>query len=354
MRKTQTSTKIQLSITGGRGIEADVKSIPLSQLKLDPKNVRFRHITRKMSDKEIDEWIYNEADTKSLIREIKYSQGLTEKPYVKSLSDSEYLVIEGNRRIVCLRKIVEEIKSKKEKDIPIEKMDSQQCIVLPKDAEDAEIALFLARAHVSGKKEWNALNKGAHVYDLIRKYDYDYDEVARAISIGKNTISLKVKAYEATLAYNKKYPDDKSWVMRFSHFLELFKQKGLKDWAEDPVNIGTFMEWVHDGKISMAIDVRKLDQIILDGKAAYQAMNNGSTIIDAWQVLKDNQNKQTLTSTLAENVDVKIDELYDLVRNFPRSKMLEVAKNEEKLKNFEELHKEFGQLIKDIKSVGGE
>ena len=346
--------KLQLNITGDIIIETDIKSIPLSQLILDPGNVRFKHVAEPMSDEQIEDWIWKEVDTKSLIREVKFSKGLTEKPYVRQISDSEYLVIEGNRRTVCIRKIRDEIGSGKEKIITLNQIDPVQCIVLPKDTSKADIALFLARMHVSGKKGWAALNKGAHVYDLIRKYDYDYDDVAKAISIGKNTISQNVKAYDATLLYHKKYPDDDRWLLRFSHFLELYKKRTLKKWVDDPHHLEKFMSWIYNNKISMAIHVRKLDKIILENNDAYKAMQKDATIEEAIDIMKQQETRKSFTSSLYENVDGQVQDLYELVHNFPRSKMQEIAKDDDKLKNFEDLHKEFGRLLKDIKSVGGE
>ena len=345
-------SKIQLSITGEERVEADIRSIPLTQLVLDPTNVRFKHVPEPMTNEQIEDWIWQETDTKSLIREIKFSKGLTEKPYVRQISNSLYLVIEGNRRTVCMRKIIEEIKSGKEKNISSSQIDPIQCIVFPKDTSDADVALFLARIHVSGKKNWAALNKGVHVYDLIRKYNYDYDEVAKAISIGKNTISQNVKAYDATLLYHKKYSDDDRWLQRFSHFLELYKKRGLKEWAEDPAHLEKFMNWIYNNKIPMAIHVRKLDKIILESKDAYKAMQNNATIEKATEIMKQQKQRKSLTSSLSENVDRQFQDLYELIHNFPRSKMQEIAKDNDKLKYFEELHKEFGQLLKDIKSVG--
>lgn len=354
VQNTPVQTKIQLSITGDRILEADIKLIPLSQLKLDPANVRFKHIPEPMADEQIEDWIWKEADTKSLAREIKFSKGLTEKPYVRQIADSQYLIIEGNRRTVCFRKIAEDVGSGKEKTITMNQIDPVQCIVLPKDTEDADIALFLARIHVSGKKDWAALNKGVHVYDLIKKYDYDYDDVAKAISIGKNTISQNVKAYEATLLYHKKYPDDDRWLQRFSHFLELYKKRALKVWADDPTHLEKFMHWISDDKIPMAIHVRKLDKIILESKEAYKAMQKGATIEEAVDIMKQSENRKSFTSSISENVDDQVQDLYQLVHNFPLSKMKEIAKDSDKLKNFETLHEEFGRLIQDIKAVGSE
>jgi len=207
------ATKIQINIRKGKTVLADLVQIPLSQLKLDPHNVRFRHIEEPMTAEQIADYIWNENDTRSLLREIKFSEGLSESLIVKKISDSEYLVIEGNRRTVCLNRLAEEIGSRKEKDIPMEKIDPVQCVVLPPDVDEASTALYLARQHVSGKKEWRAMNQAAHVYDLIRKHDYDWLDVAHAISMGKNTINLNVKAFQTTLDYHKKYPEDEVCVL---------------------------------------------------------------------------------------------------------------------------------------------
>jgi len=349
LKNPPSAMKIQLHIRKGKTVLADLIQIPLSQLKLDPHNVRFKHIDEPMTDEQIADYIWNEQDTRSLLREIKFSEGLSEAPIVKKISDTEYLVIEGNRRMVCLNRLAEEIGSRKEKNIPMEKIDPVQCIVLPADVDEASTALYLARQHVSGKKEWRALNQASHVYDLIRKHDYDWLDVAHAISMGKNTINLNVKAFQTTLDYHKKYLDDEDWLNRFSHFLELFKRRTLKDWADNPKNIEKFMEWVYNGKIPMAIHVRKLDKILLENKNAYNALQKGATILDAEEKIKTTEKDKT--SSLSENVDSQMQELYDMVKNFPRSKMQELAKNNDKLKNFEDLHKEFGRLIKDIKAI---
>ena len=343
-------TKIQIHIRKDKTVLADLMPISLSQLKLDPNNVRFKHIEEPMTDEEIAKYIWNENDTKSLLREIKFSEGLSEPPIVKKISDSEYLVIEGNRRTVCLNHWAEEIRSRKEKNITMEKIDPVQCVVLPPDIDEASIALYLARQHVSGKKEWRALNQAAHVYDLINKYDYDWLDVSHAISMGKNTINLNLKAFQITLDYHKKYPEDQDWLNRFSHFLELYKRRTLKEWAENPKNIEKFMEWVNNGKIPMAIHVRKLDKILLENKSAYKALQKGATILEAEEKIKDTE-KDT-TASISENADNQLQEMFDFVRNFPRSKMQELAKNPEKLGNLEDFYKECGRLIKDIKVIG--
>jgi len=342
LQNTTEPTKIRFNITEDKIITADILSIPLSKLKLDPKNVRFKHIEQLMTDQELEETIWKESGTKSLLKEIRYSQGLSEQPLVKKISDGTFVVKEGNRRTVCLRKLKEEIASRKEENIPIEKIDTVQCIVLPEDVDDPAIALYLARIHVSGKKPWSAANQGAHVYDLVRKFDYEWSEIAKSINVSKNTINQMVKAFDATMEYHEKYPDDERWLHRYSHFLELYKRRGLMEWADEPKNLQQFRQWVFDSKIPMAIQVRKLEKIILEDRNAYKAMQNGATVLEAEEMMKGNISSSSGVRDFYQNVQ-------SFMEGFPRNKMHEISKDKEELQKLESLHKEFGQFISDIK-----
>lgn len=349
--QNQSGTKIQIQITKEHTVLGELRTIPLSKLKLDPKNVRFKHVDSTLNDEEIQQWIWEEPDTRSLLREIRFSGGLSEKPFVQETPDGNFRIVEGNRRIVCMRKIAEEINSGKEKEIKISSIDPTQCIVIPRDVSEKWLAIFLARVHVSGKKDWAALNQSAYVYELIHKHDYPYEEIASAISISKTRVTQMIKAYETTLKYRDTYSDDDLWLRRYSHFDELWKRKTLKEWANDPHNLELFMKWVHDNQFPMAIKVRKLDAIIQDGKDAYKAIKKGATIDDAVEILQHQDEKRAITTKIADEVAGKVSDFQELLENFPRGKMKELAKDKERMKQFEELYKDFGQIIKDIKTI---
>ena len=78
---------------------------------------------------------------------------------------------------------------------------------------------------------------------LISKHDYQYDDVANAVSISKTKVTQMKNAYESTLKYKDKHPDDNLWLRRYSHFEELWKKKSLREWASDPRNLESFMQW---------------------------------------------------------------------------------------------------------------
>ena len=344
--------KVQIHLTKQKTILGELQLIPLSALKLDTNNVRFKDLDRKLSEKEMEELIWGEADSRSLSREITFSNGLSEPPYVQEISDGNFRVVEGNRRIVVTRKVVADIKSEKEKDLSLSKLDPVQCIVFPKDVDAKDIAIFLARYHVSGKKEWAAFNQSAHVYDLINKYDFDQDDVTKAVSLSKTKVNQMLKAYETTLKYKKKYPEEELWIRKYSTFEELFKKKSLKEWVSDPQNLEMFMEWVHRNQFPMAIKVRKLEPIIQDAKEAYKALKKGATIDEAREILDHKAGKRTIAAKVADDVDDQVQSFQELIHNFPRSKMLEFAKDGKKLENIEGVYKEFGRLLKDIKALG--
>ena len=103
----------------------------------------------------------------------------------------------------------------------------------------------------------------------------------------------------------------------------------------------------------MAIKVRKLVAIIEDGKDAYNALKKGAVIDDAAELLKRQRENRTLTAKIADDVEDTIKGFQELVENFPRGKMKEIAKDEEKLQNYKVIYKDFGRLIKEIESYGG-
>lgn len=338
MSKTMEVTKYRLSITPERALDAELRYVPLDQLKLDPKNVRFKHFQKQLSDKKMQDEIWSDPDTRNLYREILYSQGLQNPPLV----DSNSIVKEGNRRVVCLRKLKGDIQSEKI-GIPLKKIDPVQCIVLPENTTDIDVAIYLTREHVTGKKEWAALDKASHIYDLYNVNRLSFDQIREAVSMSKATAMKMEAAYKKTLEYHMKYPDDKGWLGRYSYFYELYKKKQLKEWRENEDNMELFMGWIHDGKIDRGEQVRELPRIINDPDA-YQALVD-SDIREAMDVLskKDPAVGSATFKLLSKSLKV--------IRDFPRSELLDSVKNKQKLQFLERLHSELEDLIRDIKSA---
>lgn len=327
-----------MNVTPDRTIEAELRAVPLKLLKLDPRNIRFKHIPQTLTDAEMEKKIWEESDTRELYNEIKFSQGLNEAPIV----DSDYFTREGNRRVVCLRKLLEPV-AKGKTAIPREKIDPVQCIVLPKETPESDIAIYLTRVHVSGKKEWRALNQAAQVYELYNTHRFSYEQIRESVSISKQTAINMEQAYKKTLEYHTKYPDDKEWLGRYSYFYELFKPKSLREWTEKEGNVELFGKWVAEGKLKKGEEVRSLPKIISDPEAYEAFVSKGNK--DAIDILSEKD--PTADSMTYRRLQTALTAIQD----FPRNELLHTVKNKAKLQLLEKLHAELGSLIKDIKSA---
>jgi len=333
---------IQIAISRERKIEASLETVPLTKLKLDPTNVRFKHLDKNLSQSEIEQLIWDEDDTRDLYREILTSRGLTDPPIV----DAEYVVKEGNRRIVCLRRLSEEAHKHELKGISEDEFDSVQCIVLPLSMPQKDMDLYLAREHVSGKKQWAALNKARHIYDLHEVHKMNYDDIRDYLSIGKASVIRMVEAYKGTVAYGKKDPKDKDWVRKFTYFDELYKKPELKKWlSKNADNLDRFSQWVAEGKFPDHRSIRSLPEVLVDKDAVSKIESKSGSMAAAIAVLAEKD--PSLTSESFRNIKVAIDTL----RNIPRQEFIAAAHNGARLKMLKDLRNEAENLIKDIESI---
>jgi hypothetical protein len=327
--------KYEISVTPGRTITAILAKIPLSKLKLDENNVRFRHLLKKLPAPEMEEIIRKEEDTKELCSQIEFSEGL-QNPLIV---DSNFIVKEGSRRLVCCRLL------SKKKDISknlFEKITNPLCIILPKDTSPEDIAIYLANVHVAGNKKWKAINKAAHIYDLNTKYGMTYDEIKDALSIGKDTITRMIKSFQTLMDYIKKY-DDKDWIYKYSYFDELFKRKDLKEWSKSEENVAKFMFWIGTKKITQGIQVRDLSKILADAKAL--EVLNSYGFMQAMEVL------ETTNPAISSDFYKQIDKTQSMLFRMPREEMVSTAKNYTKLEMLKRLQNNLRILISEIEEL---
>jgi len=331
---------IEMAVTPDKKIRAEIQKVPLSKLKLDPNNVRFRHHPPKaLSDNEIAELIWKETDTKDLYREINTSRGLMEAPIV----NSNYVVMEGNRRIVCLKKLSEKAHSEDQPGIPADFWDTVECNVLPPQTPPKDIALMLSRYHVSGKKAWRALNQAAQVSELHNKHGLSYDDIHEYLSMSKPTIARMVTAFDATTEYGKKFTKDKEWVGKFSYFYEVYKKPDLITWFEKNGNRDKFMEWLGTEKLAHGADVRELPRIIQVPDALSALDSNGFDA--AMKVLS--KSDPSVDSKFYGQVKNMIETLDSL----PRDELIEAGTDQARIQSLQRLRETVDSVLKDISAL---
>ena len=240
----------------------DEKLVALKDLRLDPHNVRFRHITKPMKENEMEEWLYEEEDVRVLIKQLLRDGRVQQPIYVKEDGEGHYIVKEGNRRTVALRKISLDIIQGKIKGFEKGHFDVVPVMILK--GSDHDINVFLGQIHVSGPKEWKAVNKASAIYTLMEQYGDTLESVAEELGMTKGKVQNYYKAFQATEKYGKRYPADKNYVPKFSYFAELYQSKVLKSWTEeDPSRLDYFIDLVGQNKLLVTYrGVRNLAKIV--------------------------------------------------------------------------------------------
>ncbi len=338
--------KVEIAI-GGRRAEGSLEKISLDQLRLDPTNVRFKHREKELPEGEVERYIWEEQDAKTLYKQIKTSGGLMEPPVVMRTSDEQYLVKEGNRRIVCLRKLSKEAHegklAKEGYKYTKDHFDTVQCIVLPADLSQKDVDSLIGTRHVSGPKEWATLNRAWHIYDMYTRDSMDFDEIRQILGFGKGTVIRMVKAFEKTMEYGKKHPEDKYWFRKFTYFDELYKKPELRDWIEqDPLNLDAFIEWVAVGKFNDVRDVRILPSLLSDPDASKIFRSAQGDIVKARNILA------LRDPTISSQTFATVKKTIEALRAIPRSEFIQTTRDSSRVKLLKELRLEVDSLLEDI------
>jgi len=324
--------------------QTTIEKIPLDKIRLDPENVRFRHLSQIFTDKEIEKLIWDEQDTKDLLKAILASGGLSERPVVKRDKEGFYVVKEGNRRIVCCRKARAMVQSGEVEDFPKDAFDMVECEVLPDSITEEEIAIYLARVHVSGKKEWDAINQAEHIHRLYDHHALSYDRIRELVGMGKAKIIQKHNAYTAMVEFMQAHPESAD-IKKFSFFEELYKRPELREWIEDdPSNKKRFFEWVAQGKFNItgAKDVRQLPEVLKDPDARKAFESPNGSMAAAQQVLsKKNPAKQSATFW-------SVEQALEALRRMPRNEYEAIPDNLPQVNLLKELYNELGLIFKRL------
>jgi hypothetical protein len=313
------------------------KEWAVDKLRLDPENVRFRHVDHVMSDPEIEEAIWTEPDTKDLYRAIVASGGLSEMPFVTS----DGVVKEGNRRLVCLRKAKAALKEKKIEGLPPGTFDKVTVQEFDGGANAAQLDIWLARVHVSGKKMWDAINQADHLYSLYNTRGYSYDDIRELLGMGKGEVIRKIKAYHAAKDYLKRYGEKD--ISKYSFFEELYKKRDLAQMFDgDPAFRDKVFDWIEKNRFDFtgAKDMRLLGDVLND-RDAKRAFEEKGMKAAQFEMQKKNP---ALGNPMFRSVKAAL----DAVGAMPRDVLKELKNNPQQVKLLAELRDELEQILEEV------
>jgi len=312
--------------------------IPLSKLKIDPRNVRLRHLGEIANEEELQEALWKEPQVDEWYRLIREEGGITEPLAI----DSDCIVREGNERLICLRRLSRETHDGVIPGFPKDQFDMVPCQKIPPTLPEREIAIWLARTHVKGKHPWKALNKALAIYELSTVHRFSYEEIRKRLGISKKTVQADISAYDATLQYHEEYPDDNSWYYKYSYYHEIFRNEQLRNWIKQDKNSNLFADWVHSGKIPRGESVRKLRELI-DNPRLFTEFQN-TTVTKAKEIL----NSFETGGSKSLKILVRATEA---LRDFPVSELRTIASDPIRWRIVDELYHELENFLKSAQSL---
>ena len=320
--------------------ERTVVKVDLDKLKLDIDNVRYHHLGKALNEKEVEDRIWKESDTIKLYEQIKSSKGLYEKPII----DSEYNVLEGNRRVVCLRRLKKEAHKGLLPGFEKDKFDMIECEQLASETTPEQKKLLLASIHVKGKKLWPTFNRAKQIYELHEPpFNKSYDFLAAQLGMGKTTVIRSVTVYEQTKRYHDRYSADKEWYRKYTYFDELYKKRDLKEFTKLQANVDKFADWVNEEKFNNDVRLVRILPQVLEDKDAFNIFEKKGML--AAMAFLNSKNP-----ALKSREFKKISELILIIQKFPRKEIINTAKDPNRRKLIEKLRAELDSLLRDIDS----
>lgn len=318
---------------------AKLEEIPIDRLKLDVGNVRLLHEPGKKDEEEAQKLILDDPKTYELCDQILAAKNVLEPLIV----DTDNKVIEGNRRLVCLRILDKQASAGELEGVSKDQFKKVKCRVVPSTVNKKTVDLYLSTIHVGKKLPWKLFNRAKHLYRLMVVHGMTFNEIAENTGTSRAQISRSLKAYSLVMSYARRYPDDKKeWVHKFTYFDELLKRKDLKDLREEEGFLDKFAEWVHEGKFEDVRGVRELNAVWND-PAAKRAFENEDLKAARKVIERDRPEFTDPNFKLIRNI-------IDFLRSAPREDLDAIAASASKLKLLNSLEAEIKNLIIELEA----
>jgi hypothetical protein len=248
----------------GRSIRLTLIEIEPELVTLDVTNPRVGFSMKQLSAGERSDaactlLLTSQEDTEGLKRSIILSGGVQEPIYLRH----NYVVAEGNRRVVALRAVKEQAPD----DPRFAKLPAW---LIPNDTPESTIHDLLGEIHLGSVRGWAPYEKALQMRALVASGLVE-EEIAERYRMTASEVRQQIRAahqmdelYFPTTA-DPTNPEHRS---KFSYFLEFEKNTRLNAICKvDPELPQRFAQWVRDGQINTGAKVRRLPRILDSAEA---------------------------------------------------------------------------------------
>jgi len=260
----------------GKKFEATMEEIPIKNIIPDFKQPRRYEIAIRKGEKEANqpEDIQKSARFTQLVRSIVENQGISIPLVVEKISEDNYKLLEGDRRLGAANYILNNQEISKEYPETKKYLSKLPCIVIQEPLNDGERLRLLAHLHVQ-HVSWRPTGKSKVISDLL-DLTGDDRKVASIMGVTKGSISklqdiddLSEEVFASKKAAAKSYA---------SEFLGI--RKSLID---DEIKKVTKFK-VEKGIIKSPLQIRDLRRILVVPEARETYLKPDTTIGEALKV----------------------------------------------------------------------
>jgi len=254
---------------------------------------------------------------------------------------NNYIVIEGNTRLIIYKEIYKETNDQSYEKINAIVLD----INASKITESIKNFIRLT-CHLHGQTQWDKYEQAKYLYMLYYHNSYPTSKLSKITKLNEKDIKEDIKAFEImSTQFMPKYGEgDPASVHKYSYFKEYVKDKKLLNVMENKgYDEKDFANWVGNDKFVKAQDVRKLRNILNDDEARGAFIEKDYD--RAIEILKD------VIPQKSDKLYILIDDLIDRIKKIKLSEIEELnsEKGEKRRKLIENLNKEVNFLLKRIK-----
>jgi hypothetical protein len=244
-------------------------ALQLENIFLDPNNPRFisknwndisdEHISDDAVQKMTRLKLEQEFSIDKLVDNIKINGFLTiDRIIVKKISDNQYVVLEGNRRICAAKAIMESYLKNSEsvtEDV-IESLKEIKCLIYT-GSEKQPAWVFQGLRHIIGIQEWPAYNKARLLVQLMEDENLSLTEVGKKFGLTAYGAGQWVRGYSAFIQATEESDYTQEIDERaYPYLQEIFSRSNpvFKDWLkwndseykfEDNLKFNEFLSWLY-------------------------------------------------------------------------------------------------------------
>jgi hypothetical protein len=345
-----------------------IEKVNINDIILDPKNPRIPYSLRSEDDENNEDKLLNylirSASLVELIMSIGEKGFFAGEPLllVNGNTEGKYVVVEGNRRASAL-KLLQDPSRAQYSIHSIEEAVGQSghrplevSAIIFNDRRD--ISQYLGYRHITGVKNWKALEKARYMHSLHEELKNDgvdeakiYINIAKSIGSKRAYVKRILEAFDLYMFIENK---DFFNIPRLSdetlHFVNLsdslnkpnIKKFILKDVESNTPNEEHFKEWAEwlfqktsENTTRMkgtSSDLKILNQV-LDNNYARQMFRNGTVSLKEAELLSENSEK-----ILDEELNICLHKLHNVDRVISRVTDFKLVPN-------------FDNVILDIRQV---